>query len=141
MMNLITTSSIVKNNGAEFCYLSPGKCKECGEEIKTDCVDWRFAEPMIKKCVCQKCSFWLEHAEHRDKFTVIIEEDDGSRRHYRVGREQKNVPSFCKGFGGQRFKIRFLDGRFLETTNLWHQGIIPERFYDRLPVNAEFVYK
>jgi hypothetical protein len=141
-MNLITTSNIVPNNGAEFCFLSPGTCVECGEEIKTESVDWRFAESMIAKTVCQRCSFWLDHFEHRDKFSVIIEEDDGRRRHYRVGREPKSAtPSFCKGFGGQRFKIKFLDGRLIETTNLWHQGVIPKRFYDRFPINAEFIYR
>jgi hypothetical protein len=41
-----------------------------------------------------------------------------------------------RGFAGRRFVIRFHDGRIVETTNLWSNGIIPEHFRDRLLDNA-----
>jgi hypothetical protein len=42
------------------------------------------------------------------------------------------------GFGGQRFVIRFFNGREVTTCNLWHQGTIPAQFRGRLPDNAHF---
>lgn len=46
-----------------------------------------------------------------------------------------------RGFNGDRFNIKFSDGRLATTTNLWSQGTIPERFRERLPDNAKFIGK
>lgn len=134
-------STLVDNDG-EFSFIPPqDPCVECGAEINTRDVWWRFAEDMVKDHVCGKCSHWIDQLRLRDKYTVIVDYN-GQRHHYRVKKEsgKSPAPAFCRGHGGQRFKIRFLDGRILETTNLWHQGEVPERFLDRFPVNAEFVY-
>ena len=40
------------------------------------------------------------------------------------------------GMSGARFTIRFTDGRTVETNDLWHSGVIPDRFRDLFPVNA-----
>lgn len=45
------------------------------------------------------------------------------------------------GFDGQRFYIRFFDGREITTNNLWHNGIIPQEYREQLPDNAEFIWK
>jgi hypothetical protein len=42
------------------------------------------------------------------------------------------------GFGGARFKIRFHDGRRVETRNLWSYGEIPGEYREALPDNAVF---
>jgi hypothetical protein len=61
--------------------------------------------------------------------------------HYIIGDE--NDPSHFRGFDGDLFKIRFFRGpnagKTITTTNLWHQGKIPDNFRDVLFDNAEFV--
>ncbi|MCL2255977.1 MAG: hypothetical protein FWC11_03865, partial [Firmicutes bacterium] len=44
-----------------------------------------------------------------------------------------------QGYGGQLHKIKFFDGRIIETKNLWSQGQIPTEYRDVLPNNAEFI--
>lgn len=41
--------------------------------------------------------------------------------------------------GGRKFHIQMHDGQVIETTELWHQGTIPEHFRERLPDNANFL--
>lgn len=53
--------------------------------------------------------------------------------HYWIGDE--NVEC-CRGFGGDKFVIRFKDGKEVTTTNLWYQGAIPKHFQKILPDNA-----
>jgi len=45
---------------------------------------------------------------------------------------------YPKGFGGRRWFIRFHSGRVAVTDSLWHQGLIPDEWRDRLPDNAMF---
>jgi hypothetical protein len=54
---------------------------------------------------------------------------------YHVGDEDDT--SCFRGFGGARYKIQMNDGRIIETTNLWTNGIIPEEF--ARPDNAKFI--
>ena len=44
-----------------------------------------------------------------------------------------------KGFGEHHFKIRLNTGETIETSNLWHQGVIPDEFKESLKDNAEFI--
>ncbi|MFD9950543.1 hypothetical protein ACFWYW_57555 [Nonomuraea sp. NPDC059023] len=44
-----------------------------------------------------------------------------------------------RGFGGSRFHIEFFDGRRATTTNLMHQGTVPDRYRDLYPDNARFL--
>lgn len=56
---------------------------------------------------------------------------------YSIGLESgRNVPSHCKGFGGDRWLIRFHDGRRVECDSLWHLGDIPSEWRAQLPENA-----
>lgn len=91
-------------------------------------------KPLIDLKECFYCNHWMGLI--RGKNNIVIERD-GERSHYQDG-GRKTKHQF-NGFGGTNFRIRFTDGRTLETCDLWHQGTIPERFYDLLPVNAEFV--
>ncbi len=78
-------------------------------------------------------AFWAQQLADRSTAVVINHE------HYRV-RPDSGRPGPGDGFDGQMFRIRWLaDGSVTETRNLWHQGIIPPSWRDRLPDNAEFV--
>jgi len=80
---------------------------------------------------CFECSFWLKKVElpQEDKSRQVI----FSGQHYMIGVEDSGP---IKGFGGSKFIIFFYDGRKVETSNLWSQGEIPERFRKMLLDNA-----
>lgn len=59
-------------------------------------------------------------------------------KHYMDGGSTE-LTSSRNGFGGSLFRVKFHDGRYLETNNMWHQGTIPDHFKERLPDNAVFV--
>jgi len=82
---------------------------------------------------CHSCHFWLRKVElsEEDRVRQVIVDNI----HYMIGKQ--NTSGF-KGFGGREFIIQFFDGRIVETSNLWHQGEIPERFRSMLPDNAVF---
>lgn len=110
-------------------------CKECGGKN----VPLTWMEPlrsrMEKNELCFDCQFW------HDK--MAIADDPNTARiagqHYIIGPKRPGVPKAYCGFAGNPFCILFYDGRRVETTNLWHQGDIPERFKERLPNNARFL--
>ena len=109
-------------------------CKECG---KHECGGWldNVAAKLTQRQLCHTCDFWHEK--------IGIKDDPATVRakgvHYRIGKE--GVRGLFQGFGGARFRIRFNDGREVESTNLWCQGHIPDAFKERLPDNAEFLYE
>lgn len=90
---------------------------------------------MEKHQMCSNCNFWREHLEEDKKLhphtAVVI---DGT--HYYICREDSK--SYFRGFGGAKFNIRFNDGHFVTTTNLWCQGNIPPEWRDKFPDNAKF---
>lgn len=95
-------------------------CAECGTSDDTPFHD----DPRF----CHTCGFWLEKVAMADSSRVVRR--DGF--HYVIGDSNSAFP----GNYGRRYEIRFLDGRVVETSNLWNQGEIPPRFRDRLPDNA-----
>ncbi len=104
-------------------------CQCCGEKYSKICDD----ESYIGKN-CFDCSFWLEKIK-------MSPEDEAGRvivngQHYRIGNDAAGP---FRGFGGRKFTVLFQDGRIVETTNLWCQGEIPERFRKMLPDNAVFL--
>lgn len=118
---------------AESLYGRTIVCSECG-----DSEDLKFYEmvnfELYKTELCHTCHFWIE------KFGWTFEPDQCravrvNHKHYAVG---ENTDKGFRGFGGRAFRIRFHSGSIVETTNLWSQGDIPERFWDRLPDNAVF---
>lgn len=108
-------------------------CRECASIFST-----KYLEPtrsnMISANVCFHCYFWLGYYIRRNdpKIARI------SGNHYMIEPENKGKYGF-RGFGGHKFVIEFFDGRTITTTNLWHQGTIPEHFRERLPDNARFI--
>jgi hypothetical protein len=59
--------------------------------------------------------------------------------HYQIGPEDPIIRRSWRGFRGDRYNIKFHDGRTVISTNLWCQGTIPAQFREQLPDNAEFV--
>jgi hypothetical protein len=108
-------------------------CTECGKQ-ETGSWIGSCGKRLKELGYCFHCDFWLGYTRQRDNFRVA--RIDGV--HYYVGKEE-NCDKRWKGFGGRRFKIRFHDGREVETDNLWCQGGIPAEFKDRLPDNAIFL--
>ena len=108
-------------------------CKICGAREENH---WISHKQLTERQECFNCNYWMKLIEDQrwdeDRFRVVVK-----GIHY-VGYSPR-VSTGMKGFGGQLWKIKFLDGREVECRNLWHQGEIPERFRDRLPDNAEFV--
>lgn len=82
---------------------------------------------------CITADFWVEKIE-------IKNDDDVARingEHYVIGDEKDN--GGFRGFDGRKFTILFFDGRYVTTTNLWFNGVIPESFRKLLPDNAKFM--
>lgn len=75
--------------------------------------------------------FWQEKIAFKKRLIIID--------HVCYQTENENSSSHFRGFGGQKFVIEFFDGRKLETTNLWHIGIIPPYYRRTLKDNAKFI--
>lgn len=108
-------------------------CKKCGEQdFKTTYLEPIKTE-MINQSLCFDCHFWTQRVDNKNSPTQATIKGAV----YQIARET-GVKGEWKGFGGRKFRIRFFDGRVLETTNLWHNGKVPPHFRDELQDNAEF---
>ena len=108
-------------------------CSICGKE-ETLRWDERMNDILIKRGECFTCNHWMRlHRALDQERNVRV-----NGKHYRIAPE---TGQGFRGFGGAGFEIVFHDGRSVKTTNLWHQGTIPERFHDLLPDNAIFITK
>lgn len=106
-------------------------CKLCGSPIEF----WREDED-----TCFSCDLWtIRQTEVSLPETVIAEDGNGGRTFYSIGDE--NCKSPFRGFGGAHVTIHFFDGRVVKSSNLWCGGDIPERFYDKYPINASIEWK
>ena len=108
-------------------------CTECGKKDRLNRSE-EIKKEMISRALCFSCNFWNAYA-NRVHLPISVRVGD---KHYMILSETLKAGAF-RGFNGRKFRIRFHDGRFVETTNLWCQGKIPERFKSRLADNAEFV--
>jgi len=106
-------------------------CLECGNIVTT-----HYVEPtktrLIEGNICFHCDHWVEWEKRKDDPRVARIEGG----HYRYS---DPTDKGFRGFGGRKFVIQFDDGRLIESSNLWFQGDIPDRFRERLPDNAKFV--
>lgn len=106
-------------------------CVICGKE---EILRWTSNDELRKHKMCFNCNFWREYVEKvNDDHCVRI---DG--KHYYYHQDEPRSSNNFKGFGGNKFYIKFFDGRDIITHNLWHQGDIPDYWKDKLPDNAEF---
>lgn len=111
-------------------------CRECGKKEKLSWVTEMNAR-LKSRSLCFTCDYWLGFVWRKEKDSMVRVKNDDEIMHYVIASDRDGG---MRGFGGARFKIKFHDGRIVKTRNLWCQGEVPERFRDRLPVNAEFVY-
>lgn len=86
------------------------KCPVCGKEVE----DMMYTEACSTACF--RKAFWQEAL---DDTAIII-----NGNCYHIAPAQGTF----KGFGGGKFHIIFNDGREVITTNLWHNGAIPEEY-------------
>lgn len=106
-------------------------CAICG---KRETYQWfkSVNDRLAERKQCFTCDHFTTLAEKEDRSDCVVV--DGV--HYTIGNERDSA---MRGCGGARFKIKFNDGREVESTNLWCQGNIPPHLRDRLPDNARFV--
>ena len=98
------------------------QCVVCGKEID---------KPSYIGGVCShSCLIKQYWQEVLDDSAIIINGEC-----YHIGKKNTNF----RGFGGKKYTILFNDGIKITTTNLWHNGKIPEEFL--VPDNAKFISK
>ncbi len=92
---------------------------------------------------CFNCQFWFDKVNMKNEPNVCrIYDEESKETHHYTFLENNNSNKGFKGFGGRPFTIQFNETlRIIKTNNLWHQGTIPERFSELLPINAKFVYE
>ena len=103
------------------------KCPVCGKELKP------YEEHYLdERGECFECSLW------RERLSLIGQPDVAiiDCTFYTIGDEDSKDP--FRGFGGDKFVIRFKDGREVVTTNLWCGGDISEHWKSQFPNNADF---
>lgn len=112
-------------------------CRICSKTIE---FHYTCDDQMRQASLCFFCFFWWKKVEWHINGDV----HEGNRvarilnNHYIIHPDQPVGTPFV-GYGGKEFVIKFYDGTEVTTHNLWHQGVIPERFRKYLPNNAEFV--
>lgn len=114
------------------------KCKICGKEEDPSRFGFGVKDELEKECHCFECHFWasrLEEDKNLPPHTVCM--IDGG--HYII--EDENDKSHFRGFGGDKFVIKFNDGTEVTTTNLWYQGKPQGYWKEKFPNNANFDWK
>ena len=91
------------------------KCSICGKEIEKS----SYLNAILCSDECFYENFWRDRLS--DPTTIIM---DGNA--YYVGDEDSK--SSFRGFGGAAWYIRKNDGTSFKSTNLWHNGKIPEKY-------------
>ncbi len=110
-------------------------CIECGQPVSR-------STPSGTAGLCFTCGFWLEKLTWPKGETLRVEHGDQVRHYHPRTKGIRSGPKDGLGFGGAVVTVHFLDGRPSLTTNdLFEQGIVPARFYDRLPVNATLEWR
>jgi len=108
------------------------KCPTCNQEIGKFVSDERSIK---EKGECFECALWRKRLPLVKNSNVAI--IDGT--FYTIGDEDSKDP--FRGFGGDKFVIKFKDGREVTTTNLWCGGHISEHWRPQFPDNANFDWK
>jgi hypothetical protein len=109
------------------------QCKICGAEEDEKVYCENIKDELVINQLCYECNFWEKRiTEHTNNPNSVIINSMA----YMISAEEAVG---CRGFSGQKFTIKFLDWRTVETTNLWCQGKIPGRFLNRLNSNAEII--
>ena len=113
------------------------RCGECGKWVEYGGMAGYLGN--VRREFCWYCNQWLQRvadytAPDPHHKRAVIDTARG-RSIYQIGTATR--PSSHNGFGGTWFTILFDDGTVVKTCDLWSGGEVPERFHDRLPVNAK----
>lgn len=110
------------------------KCEICGKEFVKARYSGDYKTLCSSECFMER--FWIDKVKaiklQPNRFPII----NGNL--YFIDKEH-NAESSFRGFGGREFKIRFLIGKQITTTNLWDNGKVPDNHKEQLPDNAIFV--
>jgi len=83
---------------------------------------------------CFTCNHWRRIIAERH-LRIILERSEGTRSCLTDGGPKSTRDTSCLGFGGMEWKlVNVVTGAPLTTNNMWHQGEVPERFWDELPI-------
>lgn len=106
-------------------------CKICGQIYSTTTSIGNY---LRQEHICFHCNFWTEYVSKKDNLQIVRV----NGKHYWANKSSEGDTRY-NGFGGQKWHIKWSDGRELETNDLWSQGPIPRHFRDQLPDNAVFL--
>lgn len=110
-------------------------CYLCGQEDNLNGYSSSvILDIMHKEKVCFNCAYWIDKIKNPPICREVI-----GGHYYIVNPFVKRPENIIKGFGGQEFYIRKLDGTLIKSNNVWHQGKIPRSFRDQLPDTANFL--
>ena len=109
-------------------------CKECGSILRTNFLE-PYKSKITRENICFSCFHWIDIENTlSDERRFIIK----GNSYWKEPDKDKN--DFFVGFGGHEFKIRrFGSEEIIISRNLWHQGVVPEHFKERIKDNAEFL--
>lgn len=121
------------------------KCVKCGEEnFNTDFIEEK-KQRLIAKSMCFLCDFWdgfvtlYKRGGKTNGGIQLVLQNERSRYQY-IAYPWSNYKEMV-GFGGSPFYFKLHDGTYVRSNNVWHQGDIPEHFYEDLQVNATQITK
>lgn len=108
-------------------------CRRCGKREPL-LYPPRINLKLAKARLCYECWYWTDKVRRkRNRKIARI-----AGRHYYIADENAERIE-GREHAGSPYRIRFFDGREVETTNLWSQGVIPTPYRKLLPDNAVFV--
>lgn len=101
------------------------KCKVCGHIFETN------KDESICSYTCSSVDYWLDRVKRKACSDQIVV----NHVVYQIGNETDTF----KGFNGMGWYILYENGVLRTTTNLWHNGTLPEAMWELLPDNAKFI--
>jgi hypothetical protein len=133
----------MKDNLIERTYQPKGYDSSCISTVKITKEQAEILD-MMEKINPYRAYFWSTKIEAIATDDILLEDNklavriDGAC--YIIGAENDGG---LRGFSGRKFTIEFISGKFkgqiIDTTNLWHQGEIPEELKSMLPDSARFI--
>jgi hypothetical protein len=109
---------------------APFNCQICGEIENLTYTEERQRQ-LAHHRICFSCNFWVE----RFWFHLTDPQSVICNREAYMARDTPLERRF-RGYGGRKFTFYMLDGRTIVSTDVWHQGEVPEHFSHLLPDNA-----
>jgi len=109
----------------------PYNCVKCGKPEAANYMEHVRVE-MIRDKLCFSCHFWTDWLKLKDDPNVFRYKG----KHFKTAPESQGG---FRGYGGAKFTIVTSMGEEIVTTNLWHQGTIPDHFKAELPDNCVII--